>query len=65
LGQGPKTALDLIFSIITKSPDHVAELSKRLIGVGATSGADISIGIYFGIRFLISTIELRDLNEFE
>ncbi len=65
LGQGPKTALDLIFSIITKSPDQVAELSKRLIGVGATSGADISIGIYYGIRFLTSRIELRDLNEIE
>jgi len=65
LGEGPKTALDLIFSIITKSPDQVAEISKRLIGVGATSGADISIGIYYGIRFLTSTIELRDLNEIE
>jgi len=65
LGEGPKAALDLIFSIITKSPDRVAELSKRLISVGATSGADIAIGIYYGIRFLTSRIELRDLNEFE
>ena len=65
LGEGPKTALDLIFSIITKSPGQVAEISKRLIGVGATSGADISIGIYYGIRFLTSRIELRNLNEFE
>jgi hypothetical protein len=65
LGEGPKTALDLIYAIITKSPERVAEISKKLIGVGATSGADISIGIYFGIRFLSSRIELRDLNEFE
>ena len=65
LGEGPKTVLDLICAIITKSPDQVAELSKRLISVGATSGADISIGIYYGIRFLISRIELRDLDEFE
>ncbi|MCH6574633.1 MAG: DUF2877 domain-containing protein [Bacteroidetes bacterium] len=64
LGEGPKTVLDLIFSIITKSTDQVAEISKRVIGVGATSGADISIGIYYGIRFLTSRIELRNLNEF-
>ncbi len=65
LGEGPKTALDLIFSIITKSPEKVAKLSKELISVGATSGADIAIGIYYGIRFLTSRIELRNLNEFE
>ena len=65
LGEGPKAALDLIFSIITKSPDEVAGVSKRLISVGATSGADIAIGIYYGIRFLTSRIELKDLNEFE
>jgi len=65
LGEGPKTVLDLIYTIITKSPQQVAEISKKLVGVGATSGADISIGIYYGIRFLISRIELRDLNEFE
>ena len=64
-GEGPKAALDLIFSVITKSPDRVAEFSKKLISVGATSGADICIGIYYGIRFLTSRIELRDLNEFE
>lgn len=64
-GEGPKALLDLIFSIITKSPDPVAGFSKKLISLGATSGADISIGIYYGIRFLTSRIELRDLSEFE
>ena len=65
IGEGPKAALDVIFSIITKSPEEVASISKKLISVGATSGADIAIGIYYGIRFLTSRIELRDLNEFE
>ncbi len=65
IGEGPKAALDVIFSIITKSPEEVANISKKLISVGATSGADIAIGIYYGIRFLTSRIELRDLNEFE
>lgn len=64
-GEGPKAVLDLTYSIITKSPDQVAWLAKKLISLGATSGADISIGIYYGIRFLTSRIELRDLNEFE
>jgi Protein of unknown function (DUF2877) len=65
IGEGPKNAIDLILSIVTMSPEQVAERSKRLISVGATSGADISIGIYYGIRFLGSRIELRELNEFE
>lgn len=65
IGEGSKAALDVIFSIITKSPEEVASISKKLISVGATSGADIAIGIYYGIRFLTSRIELRDLNEFE
>ena len=65
IGEGPKSVLDLIYAIITRSPDRVAEISKKLITVGATSGADIAIGIYYAIRFLTSRIELRDLNEFE
>ena len=64
-GEGPENALDLILSIVTKSPEQVAGLSKKLISVGATSGADMSIGIYYGIRFLISRIEMRELIEFE
>lgn len=65
IGEGPKNAVDLILSVVSKNPEQVAEFSKRLISAGATSGADISIGIYYGIRFLISRIELRELNEFE
>ncbi|MEQ9619504.1 MAG: DUF2877 domain-containing protein [Deltaproteobacteria bacterium] len=63
LGEGPEAALDLISGIITKNADHVANVAKTLIGMGETSGADISIGICYGIRFLISRIELRELNE--
>lgn len=63
LGEGPKPAIDLIYSVITKSADHVAKVSKTLTGMGETSGADIAIGTCYGIRFLISRIELRELNE--
>lgn len=63
LGEGPEAAVDLISSILTKSADHVANVTKTLIGMGETSGADIAIGICYGIRFLISRIELRELNE--
>jgi len=65
IGEGPKAALELIFSIISSSPQKVSELSKKLISIGATSGADIAIGIYYGIRFLTSRLELKDLDEFE
>jgi len=65
VGEGPENALDLILSIVTMSPEQVAGLSKRLTSVGATSGADISIGVYYGIRFLTSRIEMREINEFE
>lgn len=64
-GEGPKSAVDLIHLIISNSPEKVSEISKELISFGSTSGADIAIGIYYGIRFLTSRIELRDLNEFE
>ena len=65
IGEGPKAALELIFSIISNSPEKVSAISKELISVGATSGADTAIGIYYGIRFLTSRLELSDLNEFE
>ncbi len=64
-GEGPKPAIDLILTIITNRPQAVSDKSKELVSIGSTSGADIAIGIYYGIRFLTSRIELRDLNEFE
>lgn len=65
IGEGPKNALDLIISIITSTPEDVSQKSKDLVSFGSTSGADIAIGIYYGIRFITSRVELRDLNEFE
>lgn len=62
-GEGPSAIIDLICSVFTQSPDHVAKASRTLIGMGETSGADISIGICYGLRFLISRIELRELHE--
>jgi hypothetical protein len=62
-GQGPQAAFDVIESVLTKSPDSTAKASKTLIAMGETSGADIAVGILYGIRFLISRIELRELNE--
>jgi Protein of unknown function (DUF2877) len=62
-GEGPSAIMELICNVITKGPDHVAKASRTLIGMGETSGADISIGICYGLRFLISRIELRELHE--
>lgn len=65
MGEGPKPAVDMVHSIITENPQEVADRSKELVSIGSTSGTDIAIGIFYGIRFLTSRIELRDLYEFE
>jgi hypothetical protein len=62
-GEGPSAIMDLIHSVMATNPDHVANAASKLIGMGETSGADISVGIYYGLRFLISRIELRELHE--
>ena len=64
-GSGPLNALDLIISVVTRGPDGITEPAKRLLKVGETSGADIAVGIYYGIRFLTSRIEMKELLEFE
>ena len=56
-GVCPLTARDLIYSLLTKDSDNVAESAKKLIKMGETSGADIAIGIFYGIRFLVSQFE--------
>jgi hypothetical protein len=63
LGEGPKAILDLIYGLITENIDQVFKVSKTVIGMGDTTGADIAIGIFYGIRFLISRIELKELHE--
>jgi len=65
-GEGPKAVLDLVHSLLTKKPPHVANVSKTVIHMGETSGADIAIGIFYGIRFLLSQLErIEDLYQFE
>lgn len=63
LGEGPKAILDLVYSLITENTNQVFKISKTVIGMGDTTGADMAIGIFYGIRFLISRIELKELHE--
>jgi uncharacterized protein DUF2877 len=60
-GEGPKAVVELIHSLLTKNPNYVAAASKTVINMGETSGADIAVGIYYGIRFLLSKLELSEL----
>jgi hypothetical protein len=61
-GEGPHALIGLIHALLTGGPDRVASLSKTVIAMGETSGADISIGVYYGIRFLVSRLErMEDL----
>jgi hypothetical protein len=53
----PLAELNLIYSLLTKDPNEVSNHAKVLIKMGETSGADVSIGIYYGIRFLVSRLE--------
>lgn len=56
-GVCPLAELDLIYSLLTKDPDEVSKHAKVLIKMGETSGADVAIGIYYAIRFLVSRLE--------
>jgi hypothetical protein len=61
-GEGPKAVIELVHSLLTKDPSWVAAVSKTVIEMGETSGADIAIGVYYGIRFLVSQMErIEDL----
>lgn len=53
----PLVVTELIYSLLTRDTGHVAENSKRLFKMGETSGADIAIGVFYGIRFLVSKFE--------
>jgi Protein of unknown function (DUF2877). len=62
-GEGPRAVVELIHALLTKDPSRVAAVSKTVINMGETSGADIAIGIYYGIRFLLSRLEtIEDLD---
>ncbi len=59
--EGPKAVVELVFCLLTKDPNEVGAVSKTVINMGETSGADIAIGVYYGIRFLLSRLELSEL----
>jgi hypothetical protein len=56
-GEGPDAAAELILSLLTKDADQVAKCTRMLLKIGETTGADIAIGVYYGIRYLISRLE--------
>lgn len=62
-GEGPEAALVLIGNLITGSPEDTASAAKTLIGMGATTGADMAVGIYYGVRYLVSRLETEALYE--
>jgi len=65
-GEGPNAVVELVYTLLTKGPNHVASISKTVIGMGETSGGDIAIGIYYGIRFLVSRLErMEELYDLE
>lgn len=59
-GEGPRAVVELVHGVMTKDPNELATISKTVIGMGETSGADIAIGVYYGIRFLFSRLERID-----
>lgn len=63
VGEGNKAIIDLIHSLLTQDFNRVANCTETLINMGETSGADIAVGIYYGIRFLVSKLELSELEE--
>jgi len=62
-GKGPLAATGLIKSLLTGTPEETASSAKILLGMGATTGADTAVGIYYGVRFLISMLEAEALYE--
>jgi len=62
-GEGPQAATSLIRSLLTGSPEDTAAAAKTLLKMGAMTGADTAVGIYYGARFLISMMEAEALYE--
>ncbi|MCI0480496.1 MAG: DUF2877 domain-containing protein [Candidatus Dadabacteria bacterium] len=62
-GEGPEAALLLIGNLVTGSPEDTASAAKTLIGMGAATGADMAVGIFYGVRFLVSRLETEALYE--
>jgi hypothetical protein len=62
-GEGPLAAVSLIRSLVAGSPGDTASAAKTLLGMGAATGADMAVGIYYGVRLLASITETEALNE--
>ena len=62
-GEGPLAATGLIKSLLTGPPEETAASAKTLLSIGVTTGADTAVGIYYGVRFLISMREAEALYE--
>jgi hypothetical protein len=56
-GEGPDAAVDLIVGLLTKDANQVANCTRIVLKIGETTGADIAIGVYYGIRYLISRLD--------
>ena len=56
-GVCPLAVVSLIHCLLTEDMERTAEVSKTLLRMGETSGADIAIGVFYGIRFLVSRLE--------
>jgi len=56
-GVCPLAVVSLIHCLLTEDMEQTAEVSKTLVRMGETSGADIAIGVFYGIRFLVSRLE--------
>lgn len=62
-GEGPIAAAGMIVSLVAGTPEDTAASAKKLLAMGATTGADMAVGIYYGVRFLGSMLETEALNE--
>jgi len=62
-GEGPLAAIGLIRSLVSGSPDDTVSSVRTLLGMGATTGADMAAGIYYGVRYLASRLETEALYE--
>jgi hypothetical protein len=62
-GEGPRAAISLIKYLVTGSPEDTAAAAKTLMSMGATTGADMAVGIFYGVRYLVSRLETEALNE--
>lgn len=56
-GKSPLAVISLVHSLLTKDASETARAARTLVRMGETSGADIAVGVFYGIRFLLSGLE--------